>query len=527
MLRARSSLLLLGLAGCADYSIGGKDGAGDPDGADTDYAYEPGDTAAYDTAVGGGGGLPPEDERDPFRLRPAQTDVYVFVANPDRDTVTRIQVLTREVRTVRVGRRPSAVEVTPDWRTAVVFDKLDDTVSLVDALSLERTVVGVRDNLNALALSPDGRWALVWHDVGAEQPDDPAPGAVASFVEVSLVDVQGARHVPLVVGFVPKAVRFTPDGTLALVVSVASIAAIHLDEAEPVPEYVQLADPLSPPVAEEVVIAPDGTFAFVRQRDADTVAVVDLLTKEVTPVAVPAGPTDLDLTADGRHAVVVSRGAHKVSLIDVADPFAPPHEVAVPDDEPLGSVLLGRDDLAVLYTTTGASGRYATWDLSNDQIRLRPLAKPVAGLARTPDGASLLVVHGVADNPDGSTLEPYRGKQAVSLISLEDFRANTIVLDAPVKGFANSSDGRRGYLVLEDEPVLEVLDYASLIDDEIPLRSAPVFVGVLPELDPEDGDEPPCWVSQEHALGRISFYDPDDASLETITGFELNGSIEE
>jgi hypothetical protein len=52
-------------------------------------------------------------------------------------------------------------------------------------------------------------------------------------------------------------------------------------------------------------------------------------------------------------------------------------------------------------------------------------------------------------------------------------------------------------------------------------------VGVIPDLAPGDGDEPPAWVSQEHPLGRITFYDPDDASLETLTGFELNAAIEE
>jgi len=35
-----------------------------------------------------------------------------------------------------------------------------------------------------------------------------------------------------------------------------------------------------------------------------------------------------------------------------------------------------------------------------------------------------------------------------------------------------------------------------------------------------------AFASQEHDLGRISFYDTDTEALETITGFELNGEIE-
>jgi len=54
-----------------------------------------------------------------------------------------------------------------------------------------------------------------------------------------------------------------------------------------------------------------------------------------------------------------------------------------------------------------------------------------------------------------------------------------------------------------------------------------VWVGVMPDLDPTDGMEPPAWVSQQHPLGRISFYDADADVLETLTGFELNAAIED
>ena len=34
------------------------------------------------------------------------------------------------------------------------------------------------------------------------------------------------------------------------------------------------------------------------------------------------------------------------------------------------------------------------------------------------------------------------------------------------------------------------------------------------------------WVSQDHELGRISFYDADAGTIDTITGFELNSEID-
>jgi hypothetical protein len=57
------------------------------------------------------------------------------------------------------------------------------------------------------------------------------------------------------------------------------------------------------------------------------------------------------------------------------------------------------------------------------------------------------------------------------------------------------------------------------LPEDIELKSVPVHVGTLPE-------SPYAYASQEHELGRISFYDAETGSLETITGFELNSEIE-
>jgi hypothetical protein len=100
-------------------------------------------------------------------------------------------------------------------------------------------------------------------------------------------------------------------------------------------------------------------------------------------------------------------------------------------------------------------------------------------------------------------------------------------MDADSNGYAHSSNGNFGFFIMEDEPYLIMLDYASLLPYPYELKSEPIYVGVLPDLDINDADEPPTWVSQEHDLGRISFFDPDDESLETITGFELNSEIEQ
>lgn len=516
--------LMLALGGCsAEFALSGE--------ADYDGSYDLNDTggqAPGDTFDLGGAdtGLPPEDETDRLALRPALTDVFVFIAAPERDTVTRVNVQTLAVKTIPVGDRPTVVKTLPDMRRAVVLNQGDDTVTILDGEALQGQTVAIRDNLNTLALAPGGQWAVLWYDPAADDGDVDLGGA-ASFNEISLVDLDRRVHVPVVPGFNPKGVAFTPDGALALVVSDASLAVLDLTEDDPVPRVIAIADPLSAPIAEEVVVAPDGARAFVRQRGRNVVTVVDLATEAVDEVAVGEGPTDLDLTPDGMEAVVVCRAAAELHVLDVADPLSPARVVPFPDTTPLGSVTIGDDGLALLFTTASATNRYATWLTSTDLIELKPLPKPVVSLTRTPDGSSLLAVHPSTDAADGSTPEPYRGKPALSLISMADLRANTISLSSPVEAFANSPDGALGYVILEGQRYLEVLDYKRLLYDEIDLPSVPAFLGVLPDLDTKDADRPAAWISQEHPLGRLSFWDPDDGSLRTLTGFELNSQIEE
>ena len=69
------------------------------------------------------------------------------------------------------------------------------------------------------------------------------------------------------------------------------------------------------------------------------------------------------------------------------------------------------------------------------------------------------------------------------------------------------------------KPGFQVVDFKTLIHDEIELKSNPVHLGTLLDTDT-------AFISQEHHLGRISFFHPEDGDLQTITGFELNANIE-
>jgi YVTN family beta-propeller protein len=511
----RISTLLL-LVACSDYDVGGK--------TDNDFSADSGsyeadaDSDADADADADADTAPPEEEDDFLALAPAATDAYVFVANPTRDTVTRISVPSLAVLTAEVAEGPSVIETTADYSRAVTLNEGADSVSLIVAATLDVTNVSIRPNFTRLDLSDDGAWVMAWYDPDLDETagDD---GGVQSFNEVSFVNVATGEHTPMAVGFNPRGVQWSQDGTLALVVSDASLALIDLTASTLSPTLVAIADdPVDAPEAEEVALSPDGAYAYVRQFGSDELVVVDLATRAVDRVTVGSNPTDLDLSPDGNHIAVVSRADQEVWVLDSTNPFG--EAEVVPFASPYGSLLYtGDGSQAILYTNASLLASYAVWDTTTGVITEKSLVKPVQSLGASPTGGSLLVFHTEDDAADADPSNPFYGEWALTLIDLDDLRQNPMVLPDEPTSYSTSDDGGYGYFIMEGQDLLEVLDFGTLLYTEVDLKSPPVHLGVLP-------DSNIAWISQDHSLGRISFYEPSANTLDTITGFELNSEIE-
>ncbi len=506
-------LLLVPLAaGCRGSSLqGAYEPAADSASGNWDGAADTGDVSTDDT-----GGSETEDPY--FKLPPAATESYVFVANPDRNTVTRIKVPELTVETRDVGEQPTQVQTTGDYRRAVTLNEGSDDISIIDAGTFDVRTVAIRDNFNTMSLSTDGNWAACWYDPDA---DSAAPsGGIQTFNEVSFVNLETGVHTPMVVGFNPRSLRWSADGRLAVVVSDASLAIVDLTAATLAPQLVPIADDeLDAPAAEEVELSPDSNWAFVRQFGTSDIVVVDLHAFIADFVPVGNNPTDLDLSPDGSQVAVMARGAHQLWLFDATDPFATPRVVGTPPDTNYGSVLYADGGQAVLYTNAALVSRFATWDTTNDVMTEHSLVKPVKSMAVSPTGGSLLVFHTQDDDADADGTSPFYGEWALTLVDLTDFRQNPILLPAEPSGYSTSTDGRYGFYLMDGYLFLEVLDFETMLPEEIRLQSAPVFVGTLPETDI-------AFASQEHDLGRISFYAADQGALDTVTGFELNSEVD-
>jgi DNA-binding beta-propeller fold protein YncE len=514
--------LCLGCASESSYLMSGAESApnmaDDGEGYYSDTGYEAGAASEDD--------YEPEVEDDFARLQPAALPDYVFVANPGRNTLSRIRVSGLSVLTTEVGVHPAMVLSTPDETKAVVFNKGSDQVSVVDASAMTTDHVDVREDYNQMTMSPDGHWVVCYYDEGAVDPDDPPTEGARSFNEVSLVHVEALTHHPMVVGFNPRDVQFSDDGTRAVVVSDAWLAVVDLEADSLAPVRVQISsDTVDPPEAEEVVLTPDGRYALIRQFGVTDLVLVDLDTGTLDYVPVGNNPTDIDVSPDGREAIAVARGSSELWIYDLEDPTSDPDVIPMPAEEVFGSLVLSPDgDTGILFSTASGAARYGSWDRLETNptaaVTTRALVKPVSKVQISPSGDTAVVFHPKENGSEVLSDSIFYNRHALTMIDLGDFFANPLRLASEPIAYDHTDDGEMGFVVLDGEPYLEVLHYDSLLFDEIELKSEPVHLGVLPGTRS-------AFVSQEHDLGRISFYDPDSESLQTITGFELNAEIEE
>ena len=152
----------------------------------------------------------------------------------------------------------------------------------------------------------------------------------------------------------------------------------------------------------------------------------------------------------------------------------------------------------------------------------RRLEKPIEAVAISPDGNSALIIHSLEDAPGEDDI--FTNRHALTVVDLNTWLTNPVALQSRPTRWTTSNDGRYSLFIMENNRNVGVIDYATRLVDDLLVPSQPVHIGMMPlEDEPEDALG---WVSQEHNLGRISFIEPYNLEVQTVTGFELNSAID-
>jgi DNA-binding beta-propeller fold protein YncE len=547
---AAAAVLGLLLAGCASSAEDGAyrtpEGAGMDAGSAAGYCYGANDCppgyrcnefhyctpiSGTDGGKGADGGLPEEveNQHDP----PAAGKRYVYVAVPGQQMVAKIDSLTLQVRSVKVGKDPGALRTAKGQDLAVVLNRKSASASVLrsradggDDLETLKTVSG----LNAQAISPDGKYAVAYFDVtrsGGEL------GTRPPLQDVTLLKLEAGKEaaVDLTVGYKPSGVQFTSDSARAFVISEKDVSIIEPAKvtgpgiATTVP---LLKAPLTEAKPSEVLVTPDGKLALLRQKGVKGIRAVDLASRAITDVTLQGEPTDLDLTSDGKLAVAVLRDAGLVALLDIPGDLAPGAQIDTlsTGTYTAGQAVLSQDGKhAFLFTNATSQEVLLRADLSARTLSVHGLEKGVRTVVGSPDGKTVLVVHnkapGTPSKQDG--LETYVDKSyGYSLLSLAASFTKLHLCGADPGPVVFAPDSLSAYLTLSDRTQglrsVESIDVKTFGSTSIALGSAPVSLGVL-------ASTRRVYVAQDHPLGRVTFIDMGSSATRTVTGFVLNGQI--
>ncbi len=232
----------------------------------------------------------------------AARPLTAFVVNSGSATVTPVDLAKRRAaRSIRVGRDPQAIAITPDGRTAYVVNSGSGTVTPINtATRRPGPPIRVGTNPQAIAITPDGRTAYVVNSgSGTVTPINTAtrcPGP------------------PVRVGTDPRAVSVTPDGRIAYVLDWGSSAVTPINTATgrarpiPVGGY---------PFA--ITIAPDSRTAYVAGYGSDTVTPITVATgRPHRPIPAGQAPDAIAMTPDGKTVYAVGGDSDTVIPIPAA-----------------------------------------------------------------------------------------------------------------------------------------------------------------------------------------------------------------
>ncbi len=519
--------------------------------------------------------LPPETETKASFQLPQAGQHYVYVANPDGDTVAVIDAATLAIQTVEAGDQPRYLQTLAGTDSAVVLNVGSNDATIIRTVNGVSTTssVKVQQGSNAIAVAPDGKHAVAYFDETLASPTD-QPGSFQDLTVVSL-DAAGDTSTPMTVGFRPSAVFFSDDGAKGFVVTQAGVSVLDFADIEKngasIAQTIALGAAPTDQSALDVSVTGDGKYALAREENGSELRLVDLSTGTIAtldlskiPLPPPgdagapgdAGPsrapdggarpgdagtppppapanaivTDLDLAPSSAYAMAVVRDRSAVLRIPIPGAFGgDPSQVTttVVPNEIIGSVTLSPGGhYALLYTTAVPTyERLTILDLTTSAPpRTIQLEKSVEAIAISPDDQTALVVHQKLDgdpNETGIDLGTKLDRQyGYSVVAIAAGFPKLEVTAAPLGPFAAVPDGSHLFILFNALGLHQVddVDLRSLLIATLELGSPPVSVGPVPATNR-------VFVGQDHTDGRISFIDWTTGAIQSVTGFELNSRI--
>lgn len=472
-------------------------------------------------------GVSPQLER-PMGVRSAvAAGGYLYVLNEVFGRVARIDPDDGSVTTVGVGDDPEALAATADGSWVLTLSREDHTLWAVEAGDRLRAIpVEIRPNHNTIAVSPSAaaRFAITFVDLARLGTLD-IDGS-ASLNEVTVVDLQGTTPAAtsVVVGFNPKQVVFTPDGTRAVVLSESFASIVELAApADPVRIPLGANTTSDPVTPETVLVTPDNELALVARRASSDVFVIDLDPPSVNIVDFKVLPTKFVASSDGSTILAISAFSPTVSMFDLATSSVQLASAAGGITD--AAVPLEPEDRRIVLWGDGLSNEQAySLDLDTAQITTIQLVNPPTRIAIGPGGSSVVLQRPYPTSSGDETSALFDANDSLSILDpAEQLVTPHFLESAPIDvAFAADVTGTRlAVVTLREAGRLTLIDLDTLL-----IVARPHLSDVPRSLVPMGAPDAPAPIAVIHdqAWGLVSFLHPD-GKIRVSSGFLLQDSL--
>ncbi len=423
-----------------------------------------------------------------------------------------------QVISMSVGYNPSAVVFSND--SAAAFVVTDDGISELRFAAITAPAIAPFTAIGSATT------ALLATDAGTSLPSAPdtLTDGVDAGVDGEPSPTDGGLS-PVDVGVTASDVELAPD--LGSGSSDAHNAQDQAADSSPANTPMVGGKPV------DVSVTADGAYAIARVDGSAELLLVNLKTHTVTSMMLSSPVTDLDLLPSGTQAFAVLRDESTLVRVDIPNGFA---TGATPttwqfDGVTIGSVTISQGGkYALLYTTAVPSMSLVILDFASDVYRTVDLHKAIRAIAIAPDQNTALVVH-TAPSSTGSGGTTGHGSSAAdhsygyTVVRLGDGFTKLQETPAAPNPFAITPNSTYAFVLLRDDSasirIAERISLTSFLADDFPLGSPPNSIAALSEATHK------VFVGQVYPEGRISFIDWVSGSVESVTGFALNGRIQQ
>lgn len=362
---------------------------------------------------------------------------------------------------------------------------------------------------NATAFSEDGRYAVAYLDFSRAIEID----SVLNLTGVVVIDLSAETTTQVPVGFAADRVLFVEDdagaAVQAVVLSRNEVAVVDLLASPPEVTVTfpltldpdQVVDPVG------IDLTPDGRYALISARGSSDLYALDLDQSAINIVELASAPSAMAVSPSADRTVFVYGGDPVVELMD--------HQLFDVDrialDEAMDRIAL-TPELGVLYGTGNQHDVYRV-ELATGDVTEYRLQNPAVRLELSPTN-EFAVALTRAEGGGGQGVDAlYDEHPGMEIVDLRSDESTPFVLEGQGLGVAFSAgDTTLSALVLQDGiDYLYRLELYTLEAEEIEVSAPPVAIGEMP-----DGS---FYVTHDRALGLVSFLDPDTGRIVEVSGF--------